>query len=97
MQELINFLSPNTNSILSSKRAGVFFNPRTYKKGNGLMVDATPSPNYEVSLRFSLDDQTSADKFSDEQFLWLRDMTLNVVGGQAILERKCTFFHLFQR
>ena len=82
-------------------RAGVFFNPRTYKKGNGLMVDATPpppsSPNYEVSLRFSPEDQTSADKFSDEQFLWLRDMTSNVVGGQAILERKCTFFNLFQR
>ena len=61
------------------------------------MVDATPPPpNYEVSLRFSLDDQTSADKFSDEQFLWLRDMTSNVVGGQAILERKCRFFNLFQ-
>ena len=63
------------------------------------MVDATPPPNYEVSLRFSLDDQTSADKFSDEhvQFLWLRDMTSYVVGGQAILERKCTSFNLFQR
>ena len=37
------------------------------------MVDATPPPNYKVSLRFSLDNQTSADncKFGDEQFLWL--------------------------
>ena len=57
MQELINFLSPYTNDILSSKRAGVFFNPQTYKKGNGLMVDATPPPprptmTFPVAVRF---------------------------------------------
>ena len=60
MQELINFLSPYTNGILSSKRAGVFFNPQTYKKGNGLMVDAAPPPpppprptmTFPVAVRF---------------------------------------------
>ena len=55
MQELINFLSPYTNGILSSKRAGVFFNPQTYKKGNGLMVDATPpcpTMTFPVAVRF---------------------------------------------
>ena len=56
MQELINFLSPYTNGILSSKRADVFFNPQTYKKGNGLMVNATPPPRptmtFPVAVRF---------------------------------------------
>jgi len=39
--------------------------------------------------------QLSLIPFGENQLLWLRDMTPQVPGGQAIFEEKCVFFTLF--
>ena len=34
-------------------------------------------------------------KIGEHRLLWLRDMTSQVAGGEAIFEEKCVFFSLF--
>jgi len=53
------------------------------------ILDIWKARNKSVTMQLSL------IPFGENQLLWLRDMTPQVPGGQAIFEEKCVFFTLF--
>ena len=65
----------------------LLLNPRAYKVflSSFFLKDKTSAPDVFSSCSFIPRAQFRV-KFSDGQFLWLRDMTSYVAGGQTIFE-----------